>query len=253
MSQSSTAVKRRNDGSPVSAVLDDLSIQPDLAVIQEGKPAVDPNSEKPCETKRFKASPVKKDEEDFSNTIPVRQPCQDGKYLDFYKELNLSTSNVLRLLFLRSFRGEVYVGIRNSAPYSDYKTVVQPSAMGVEKTKGLFLTLPIWARLCSTEIVNWVEDAIMDCLNPEVNDPGLKHVQDAFTTENGEHRAPLGRNNFVTVQLFRNKVYVGLREFYFSTFCQKTIPGRGINLNFAEWGSLVTCMPEVNKFIESLQ
>ena len=64
MSQSSTAVKRRNDGSPVSAVLDDLSIQPDLAVIQEGKPAVDPNSEKPCETKRFKASPVKKDEEE---------------------------------------------------------------------------------------------------------------------------------------------------------------------------------------------
>jgi len=190
---------------------------------------------------------------------PALHEAHSGRYLDFCRELNMPSSKSLRLVFLRSFRGVTYVGIRNIAPESKYQTVVKPCTNSQEeKPKGVFLTLPVWARLCSPEIINWVEAAITDSVNnsgvhdAQICGPDLVHIPGAFTTDNGEHRAPIGQNKWVTVQVFQNMLYVGFREFYFSKFCRKTLPGRGINLNFFEWEALLMYMPEVNNFISTL-
>jgi len=189
-------------------------------------------------------------------STPMHEP-HTGRYLDFCRELNMPTSDSLRLVFLRSFRSKNYVGIRNIAPQSRYKTVVKPCHSS-EKPKGVFLTLPVWARLCMPEMVDWVEAAITDAVNSsdmhdaQIPGPELVHMEDAFTTADGEHRAPLGCNKWVTVSVFKKNVYVGFREFYFSKFCGKTLPGRGINLSYFEWQTLVMYMPEVNEFISHL-
>jgi hypothetical protein len=181
-----------------------------------------------------------------------------GKYLKFCRELNMPCSSVLRMVYLRQFRGEVYVGVRNIAPHRGYVTEANVDTSIDVKPMGLFMPLDVWGSLCSLEIRKWVDNAIGTCINEsglhdaQVWHSDPKEVEGSFITEDGERRAPLGRNKWVTVKLFKGVVYVGLREFYWSGFLQKTVPGRGINLDQSEWVMLEKYMLEVNEFLASL-
>jgi hypothetical protein len=194
----------------------------------------------------------------LNTTAAAKTPSDTGKYLNYCKELNRATSSTLRMVYLRQFRGEVYVGIRNIAPHRGYVPIAKVDTKVDVKPLGLFMPLDVWRRLCSEEIKCWVNHAVGVIINESgMHDAQVWHcdpvdIPESHITVDGEWRAPLGRKKWVTVKMYEGNVYVGLREFFYSAFLRKSIPGRGINLNTFEWEMLETHMEEVNEVLASL-
>jgi len=78
------------------------------------------------------------------------------------------------------------------------------------------------------------------------------HLEGEFVAKNGEHRAPISKKKWITVRMLHRRIYVGLRNFYFSNFLQKILPAAGVCLTLEEWQNLLGAVQSVNSFLLEL-
>jgi len=110
-----------------------------------------------------------------------------------------------------------------------------------------------WRRMSSPLMCEWVERAVQYCVDGTLdgfNALDSPDVDETLLTEDGERRFLIEKNKWLTVKKFGESVYVGLREFYWSEYYGKVVPGRGITLNLYEWDMLCECISEVNTELE---
>ena len=175
-----------------------------------------------------------------------------GKYLGFVRQLQDSQSDRTRCLSLRAFQGDVFVCIRDSNPEKVCETVIDEFGRRLF-SKGLNLTQAQWYKLTTPLMREWVERGILCCRDDTLegfNSLDSPDESETVLTEDGERCLLIEKNKWVTIKKFSETVYVTLREFYFSDYLGKVVPGRGITLNLYEWNTLCEYIPEVNTELE---
>jgi len=197
-----------------------------------------------------------------SEAGPIRTPRRrlqppkplPGKYSGFVRKLQSAvTPDRERYLSVRSYQGEVYVCVRDRHPDKMFETVLDDKGRQI-LSRGMNLTQLQWHKLSSPLMLEWMERAIANATNDTnegFNTLDSPDHSETVLTEDNERRFLIEKNKWITVKKFTENVFVTLREFYWSEYYKKVIPGRGITMNLFEWDMLCKYISEVDVQLES--
>jgi hypothetical protein len=195
------------------------------------------------------------------STSPRRIPPATitGKYLNFFRELSNDNDNH-RLLFVREFNGKVYIGIRNSAPFSPYKLTFQQDVKNL-KQEGVFLNRQAWNALCRPETAAFVECATSLCINrsmlycaqwPDYSGYNTDAARDSFNTENESYEYNLAGNKWLDVRMSQEEPCIVFSEKYFSAKQNRVITSKSIFAPMHVWEEIRRCMGDVAIFLDQI-
>lgn len=79
-----------------------------------------------------------------------------------------------------------------------------------------------------------------------------QHMQD-HTDGNNEMRLPIGNDRYVTVNVFKGKLYIHIREFFFNQAGRMLPTSKGIALTPQQWFKLTEMQSAVDDAIDEMQ